>query len=224
MNNLGPRWLKPFRRPTEPAPDMPMDSNMPSPALLDQILKTCSDRDEAKLGTLLDEWHGVIMKAAVCSASIGIVQQVIDRYGTNQTLNQTMLKESAQRADVDMFNFFLIQQPSPSINDAVRLGALDGGGVDVWKAIWDSRPELIEWDFGEKGDMIGMAVMSNNTSLLSFLLERGFDPNEGRVWASSAFDVATKTAQTDPKIRDLLITHGATAEKSMAANKAWRGI
>lgn len=193
-----------------------------TPSLQDQIRKACADQDSQQLTIFLDEWHETIMKEAVKSGSVEILQQVIDRYGTSLTLNQKMLRESTEHDRVEIFKFLLQQSARPEITDEVRLCALNGS-PGLWKTIFDERPALMDYDFGEKGDMLGMAVLSNNAPLVAFFLTQGFDPNQGRFFASPIFKVASTSAHIKPEILQLLIQYGATEEKSLAANKDWRG-
>ena len=187
-----------------------------------QILETCSGKDASKLRSLLNEWHERLMKQAARSGSVEIVQQLFDRYGTTKALNQIALQEAAQHGNVGVFSFLLRQQPDVEISDDVRSYALEGG-VEIWKAILEHSPELIEYDFGEKGDLISMAVLMNNVPLLTFFLANGLDPNESHFFGKPIIDVATKDSAIRPEVIDLLVQHGATREKSQLANKAWKG-
>ncbi|KAL9036555.1 MAG: hypothetical protein Q9214_006082 [Letrouitia sp. 1 TL-2023] len=198
-------------------------SEMSTKSLQDQILGACSNRKPQELRALLDEWHELLLREAIRSNSVEVVQHVIDRYGTTKKLDQMMLKESAQHDCAAVFRCLLQREPKPDITDEVRLSALSGG-PQLWEVIFDHRPELKDYDFGEKGDMLGMAVLNNNVPLVTFLLQQGMDPNKGRFFGSPILTAASTNAQTKPEILNLLVQHGATEEKSLAANNAWHGV
>lgn len=191
--------------------------------LREQILEACAGKDVPKLRSLLEGWHELLLKQAARSGNVEIIQQLLDQYGTTDALNQCMLKEASQQGNVDIFRFLLQQRPDAEISDDVRSCALEGG-VEIWKAILDHSPELINHDFGEKGDLISMAVLMNNVPLLTFFLANGLDPNKSHFFSKPIIDVATTNPAIERKVLDLLVQHGATREKSLTANKAWRNI
>ena len=176
-------------------------------SLQEQILEACSGKDTSKLQGLLGNWH----------------EQLLDQYGTTEALNQLLLKEAARQGNVEVFSFLLKKWPDARISDGVRSNALEGG-VEIWKAILDHSPELINWDFGERGDPMGMAAVMNNVPLLAFFLDQGLDPNESRLLIFPTFDIATRWSSVKREVLDLLIRYGATKEKSLAANQKWRGL
>lgn len=173
--------------------------------------------------TLLDEWHELLFRQAAKLGSVEVLQQLLDRYGTTAVLNQLMLEQAAQHGNAAVFRFLLQQQPEAMISDDVRSNALEGG-VEIWKVILDHKPELINYDFGEKGDLLAMATLMNNVPLLRFFLAEGLDPNNSRLFTKPIIDVASATPSVKPEILDLLLQYGATVEKSLAANKEWRNI
>ncbi|KAL8827443.1 MAG: hypothetical protein Q9170_007009 [Blastenia crenularia] len=211
-------WLGRFRgyiisvRCTEKASQNSTDS------LQEQILEACSGTDTSKLKSLLENWHQVLLKPAARSGSIGIVQEPIDQYGITKALDQLMLQEAARRGNVEVFRFLLQQRPDAEINDDVRSYALEGG-LEIWKAILDHSPKLINYDFSEKGDLISMTVLMNNVPLLSFFLANGLDPNESRFFGKPVIDVATTNPAIKPGVLDLLLEYGATREKSLTASE-----
>ncbi|KAL8908675.1 MAG: hypothetical protein Q9171_005357 [Xanthocarpia ochracea] len=192
-------------------------------SLQDRILAACSDQDASRMRTLLDEWHESLFSQAAKSGSVDILQQLLDRYSTTPALNQLMLEQAAQHGNAAVFSFLLQQRPEPVISDKVRSNALDGG-VEIWKTIVDHSPELINYDFGEKGHPLAMAAMMNNAPLLRFFLEAGLDPNNSRFVKTPIIDIASTTPSIKPEILDLLLQYGATKEKSLAATKEWRNI
>ncbi|KAI4139297.1 MAG: hypothetical protein L6R39_006365 [Caloplaca ligustica] len=192
-------------------------------SLQDLILGACSDKDVSRMHTLLDEWHELLLSQAAKSGSVEILQQLLDRYSTTTKINQVMLEQAAQYGNTAVFSFLLKQQPAPVISDDVRSKALEGG-VEIWKVIFDQKPELINYDFGEKGDLVAMATLMNDVSLLRFFLAAGLNPNNSRLFTKPIIDVASATPSIKPEILDLLLQHGATKEKSLMANKEWRNI
>lgn len=192
-------------------------------SLQDRILGACSDSDASRMNTLLDEWHELLFSQAAKSGSVDISKQLLGRYSTSAALNQLMLEQAAQHGNAPVFSFLLQQQPEPVISDKVRSDALDGG-VEIWKAIVDHKPELINYDFGEKGHPLAMAAMMNNAPLLRFFLEAGLDPNNSRFVKTPIIEIASTTPSIKPEILDLLLQYGATKEKSLAATKEWRNI
>ncbi|KAL8896625.1 MAG: hypothetical protein Q9207_007619 [Kuettlingeria erythrocarpa] len=192
-------------------------------SLQDQILGACSDKDVSRLHTLLDDWHKLLFSQAAKSGSVDVLQHLLDRYSTTAALNQLMLEQSAQYGNAAVFSFLLDKQPEPVISDKVLSNALDGG-VEIWKAIVGHKPELIDYDFGEKGHPLAMAAMMNNAPLLRFFLEAGLDPNDSRFVMTPIIDIASTTPSIQPEILDLLLQYGATKEKSLAATKKWRNI
>lgn len=192
-------------------------------SLQDLVLRACADKDVSRMNTLLDEWHELLFRQAAKLGSVEILQQLLDRYGTTAALNQLMLEQAAQHGNTTVFRFLLQQQPDVVISDQVRSNALEGG-VEIWKAILDHKPELINYDFGEKGDLIAMATLMNNVPLLRFFLAEGLDPNNSRLFAKPIIEVASVTPSIKPEILNLLLQYGATKEKSLTANKEWRNV
>ncbi|KAL9013246.1 MAG: hypothetical protein Q9173_002052 [Seirophora scorigena] len=192
-------------------------------SLHDRILGTCSDKDATRIHILLDEWHQLIFRQAAKAGSVEILQQFLHRYSTTAVLIQLMLEQAAQHGNPSIFKFLLKQQPEPVISDKVRSNALEGG-VDIWNAILDHKPELIDYDFGEKGDPLAMAALMNTIPLLQFFLEAGLDPNNSRFFDAPIIDVASMNPSINPEILDLLLQYGAIKEKSLAANKKLRDI
>ena len=196
-------------------------------SLQDRIWRACADEEDGskRIHILLDEWHESLFRQAAKTGSVEILQHILDRYGTTAELNQLMLEQAAQHGNAPVFKYLLLQQqrPEPVISDAVRSKALEGG-VEIWKAILDHKPELINYDFGEKGDLIAMATLMNDVSLLRFFLARGLDPNKSQFFVHPTIDFASTTPGIKPEILDLLIEYGATKEKSRKATNEWRNI
>ena len=155
MIDLLSAWLRAFRKSimsthwTTPAP------NLSSTPLQEQILEACAGKDALKLRSLLEGRHELLLKQAARSGSVEIVQQLLEKHGTTDALNQRILEEAAQQGNVDVFRFLLQQRPDAEISDDVRSCALEGG-VEIWKAILAHNPDPINYDFGEKGDLISM--------------------------------------------------------------------
>lgn len=192
-------------------------------SLQDRIWGACADEDGSRIHTLLDEWHESLFTQVAKTGSVEILQHILDRYGTTAELNQLMLEQAAQHGNAPVFKFLLQQRPEPVITDDVRVKALEGG-VEIWKAILDHKPEFINYDFGEKGDLLAMATLMNNVPLLQFFLERGLDPNKSQFFIQPTIDFASTTPGIKPEILDLLIQYGATKEKSQKATNEWRNI
>ncbi|KAL8662729.1 MAG: hypothetical protein Q9168_008211 [Polycauliona sp. 1 TL-2023] len=206
-----------------PTRNTPMPLKTLEGSLQDQILEACSDKDVSQMHTLLDEWHQLLFSQAAKSGNVAILQHLLDRYSSTPEMNQLMLEQAAQHGNTAVFSFLLHQQPEPVISDRVRSNALDGG-VEIWKAIIDHKPELINYDFGHNGHPLAMAAMINNAPLLRFFLETGLDPNKSRFVMTPIIDIASKTPSVRQDILDLLIQYGATTEKSQAATKEWQNI
>lgn len=223
-----------------PNQSVPPEENLEggSSSLQDRIWAACADADEdgdgssKRLHTLLDEWHEALFKQAAKTGSVEIMQHLLDRYGNSTTtttttaveLNQRMLEQAAQHGNAPVFKFLLQQQrPEPVITDTVRTKALEGG-VEIWKAILDHRPELTNYDFGEKGDLVAMAAVRNNVPLLRFFLARGLDPNKSQFLIQPIIEYVSATPAIKPEILDVLVEYGATKEKSRKATNAWRNI
>ncbi|KAL8991216.1 MAG: hypothetical protein Q9169_007917 [Polycauliona sp. 2 TL-2023] len=205
------------------APKAPVRPTSFGGSLQDDILGACSNEDVSQLDALLDEWHELLFCQAAKSGSVETLQHILDRYSTSTALNQLMLEQAAQHGNAPVFGFLLHQQPEQTISDKVRTNALQGG-VEIWKAIIDHQPELINYDFGEKGHPLAMAAMDNNVSLLRFFLEAGLDPNDSRFFLTPIIEIALTTPSMKPEILDLLIQYGATKEKSLAATNEWRYV
>ncbi|KAI4118683.1 MAG: hypothetical protein LQ338_007360 [Usnochroma carphineum] len=206
-----------------PTRNTPMHPKTVEGSLQDLILGACSDKDVSRMHTLLDEWHELLFRQAAKSGSVEILQQLLDRYSTTAVLNQLMLEQAAQHGNAAVFRFLLQQQPGAVISDDVRSKALEGG-VEIWKVILDHKPELINYDFGEKGDLVAMATLTNNVPLLRFFLAVGLDPNNSHLFTKPIINVASANPSIKPEILDLLLQYGATKEKSLTANKEWRKI
>lgn len=191
-------------------------------SLQDLILGACADQNFSRIHSL-DKWHELLFEQAAKSGSVETLQQLLDRYGTTTELTQLTFAQAAQYGNAAVFKFLLQQQPEPVISDDVRSRALEGG-VEIWKVILEHKPELINYDFGEKGDLIAMATLMNNVPLLRFFLAEDLDPNNSRLFTQPIIDIASATPSIKPEILDLLLQYGATKEKSQTANKNWRMI
>jgi hypothetical protein len=192
-------------------------------SLQDLILRACADNDVSRMHALLDEWHELLFREAAKLGSFEILQELFDRYGTSAALNQLMLEQAAQHGNAAAFRFLLQQQPEAAISDVVRSNALEGG-VEIWKAILDHRPEVINYDFGEKGDPLAMATLMNNVPLLRFFLAQGLDPKKSRLFTKPIINFASENPLVKPETLDLLHQYGATKEKSQMAMKEWRNV
>ncbi|KAL8786945.1 MAG: hypothetical protein Q9213_002487 [Squamulea squamosa] len=220
MFNLLGTWLPESVIPTRKTP---MSPKIPDGSLQALILGACHDTDLSRMGALLDEWHKLLFKQVAESGSPEILQYLLNRYGTNPVLNKLMLEEAAQHGNAAVFRYLLQQQPDTVITDNVLSNALQGG-VEIWKVIHNRKPELLDHDFGEKGDLIAMATLMNNVPLLQFFLAVGLDPNKSRFFMRPIIDVASANSSIQPEILELLLRYGATKEKSLSANKKWRDI
>ena len=218
MINFLSAWLQTCRKSIIPTRNTPMHTKTLEGPLQDLILGACTDKDVSRMHTLLDEWHELLFRQAAKSGSVEILQQLLDRYGTTTALNQLMLEQAAQHGNAPIFGFLLQQRPEAVISDTVRSNALEGG-VEIWKLILDHKPELINYDFGEKGDLLAMATLMNNVPLLRFLLAVGLNPNNSRLFTKPIIDVASSTPSLKPEILDLLHEYEATKEKSLAVKK-----
>ncbi|KAL8720888.1 MAG: hypothetical protein Q9225_002306 [Loekoesia sp. 1 TL-2023] len=223
MINFLSAWLQTCRESVIPTRNTPMRPKTIEGSLQCQILRACSDKDVSRMHTLLDEWHELLFTQAAKSGSCDVLQQLLDRYGTTAVLNQLMLEQAAQHGNAAIFRFLLQQQPEAVISDTVRSNGLEEG-VEIWKAILDHKPELINYDFGEKGDLPAIATLMNNVPLLRLFLELGLDPNNSHLFITPIIDIASTTPFIQPEILDLLLQYGATKEKSLKANKEWRNI
>ena len=206
-----------------PDPNPPIRPDDLGGSLQDRILRACANENGSNIQPLLDEWHEMLFRQAAKLGSVEILHQLLDRYGTTARQNQLMLEQAAQHGNVPVFKFLLQQQPEPVISDIVRSNALEGG-VEIWKAILDHRPELINYDFGEKGDLVAMATLMNSVPLLRFFLAQGLDPNNSRFFVQPIIQVAAENPSIKPEILDILIQYGATKEKSHKATNEWRNI
>jgi hypothetical protein len=77
--------------------------------------------------------------------------------------------------------------------------------VEIWKVIFNHNPELVNYDFGEKGDLICMAVLMRNMPLLAYFLEKGLDPNASHFFSRPTIDVATTDPAMGQEIVNLLL-------------------
>ena len=223
MINFLTALFRTCRESVMPIPDPPMHPQSLEGSLQDRILRACAEENVSRIHTLLDEWHELLFRQAAKLGNVEILQQLLDRYGTTAELNQLMLEQAAQHGNTPVFKFLLQHQPEAVISDDVRSNALEGG-VEIWTVILNHKPELINYDFGEKGDLLAMATLMNNVPLLQFFLAQGLDPNKSRLFAKSIIDVASASPSIKPEILDLLVQYGATQEKSRTANKNWRNI
>ncbi|KAL8771462.1 MAG: hypothetical protein Q9209_003132 [Squamulea sp. 1 TL-2023] len=202
---------------------IPTSPKVPEGSLQALILGACHDADVSIMDALLDQWHKLLFRHVAETGSPEILQHLLDRYGTTPVLNQLMLEEAAQHGNAAVFRYLLQHQPDTAITDSVRSNALQGG-VEIWKVIHDHQPELLNRDFGEKGDLIAMATLMNNVPLLHFFLAVGLDPNKSRFFMSPIIDVASANSSIQPEILELLLRYGVTKEKSLSANEKWRNI
>ena len=190
------------------------------PSLQDQILDACTKSDALKLRNLLSTWEDMLMKRAAGSGGVKVVQCFLDRDPTNDSLDQKMLVTAAQYGNVSVFEYLLHKRPSTKVDDDIRSYALEGG-VGIWKVILDHNPDFINWDFGEKGDLIAMTALMNNVSLLAYFLDKGLDPNRSQFFLMPTLKAAINMPHIKREIIDLLIEYGATMEKSEKALNEW---
>ncbi|KAL8965546.1 MAG: hypothetical protein Q9183_003793 [Haloplaca sp. 2 TL-2023] len=214
-------WLKSAREPLSFYRSTPEPSKNIEKSLQDRILQACSGSDVSTTRNLLDEWHHMLFQHTAESGTVETLEHLLHRYGTTPELQQRMLELAAKHCNVPVFAFLLHQEPEPVIDDAVRGEAIIGG-VEIWKLIADRRPELLKWDFGEKGDLITFAALMNQTAVLEYFLAAGLDPNDSHFFVSQTFHVIQKMPNIKPEIVDLMRKYGATDEKAAAANKKWR--
>ena len=194
-----------------------------TPSLQEEILEACSGKDVANLRSLLEGWHNLLLKQAGGSGGVDIVQQLLDQYGVTEPQKQLLLVEAAQKGNAEVFRFLLQQWPSYPINKDLRSKALDGG-VEIWKAILDHSPKLINYTFGHVGNLVTIAVTGKDVPLLKLFLDKGLDPNESHFFTKPIFIYASEDKTMKKEILDLLVEYGATTEKSLAAYRSIRGL
>ncbi|KAL8870263.1 MAG: hypothetical protein Q9174_003650 [Haloplaca sp. 1 TL-2023] len=222
MNKLM-SWLRSARESFGFNRSVPVPSESIEVSLQDRIFEACSGPDISTTRNLLDGWQQMLFQHTAKSGNVETLEHLCHRYGTTPDLQQRMLEVAARHGNAPVFAFLLHQDPEPVIDDAVR-GEAIVGGVEIWKIIVDHRPELIRWDFGEKGDLITFAALSNQAAVLEYFLDAGLDPNDSHFFVSQTFHVIQKLPNIKPEIVDLMRKYGATDEKATAANKKWRGL
>ena len=212
------RWLEPCRRVIASTHKAVNGSGPAKTITQDQLMEACAQTDTSQLIALLDEWHRALFIHTAESGSAESLQHLLDRYGIANAPCQTMLEQAAEKGNVATFRMLLQQehQIRPIISLDVRMKAV-AGGLEIWWAIYDHQPKLIQYRFGHHGNLLSLATRSDNPELVQFCLEHGMDPNSyesGFLGVKPIMVIAAEWPSIRPEILDLLVKYGATKEKS----------
>ena len=146
-----------------------------------QIVTLCQQDNPVRLATLLDERDEQLLSKAAQHASVSAIQILLPRLSlANPEAEKIVLENSAVAGNVAVFRYMLHRRPSPHLTERLRSYAVTGG-VAIWEALLEFKPECINWPISEKGDALGLAVEKRNLDLVRFLLLHGANLEESNV-------------------------------------------
>lgn len=100
---------------------------------------------------------------------------ILDRISPSfPAANQVVLESSAAHGNVPVFRYMLTRHPAPEITENLRYYAMFGG-VGIWQALLQFKPECINWPIGLYGDALGLAVLRRDLGLVRFLVQSGIN-------------------------------------------------
>ncbi|KAI9761996.1 MAG: hypothetical protein M1840_001494 [Geoglossum simile] len=152
----------------------------PNPTRKDEILQACNTGDLTKLEILLDQ---------------------------PLPTPEVMLSHAARSGHIDAVRYLLARYPDIPITIPLHIAAFQGG-IEVYKVFLDHYPNLLEEEFGQMGNAIGLAAGCKDLKFLKFLLGRGVDANKGWFFHRSVLSWAKESST--PEVVELLVQHGAT--------------
>ena len=135
-------------------------------------------------------------------------------------LFKKMLQIAAASRQLSVVQHLLPQKPdSFTIDRDLAFAVAIGSSKDIYQAFYSFDPNFISIHFGHTGDAITVAVSDKNISVLTFLLDKGLDPNAGR-FLSRWSPIAQAAIYSSREVILLLIRRGAVASGSNALQNA----
>ena len=130
-----------------------------------------------------------------------------------------MLQTAARSRQLSVVQYLISQNSSFTIDRETGLAVADASSKEIYQALYMVDPNIINLHFGHTGDPVTVAVFLNSVPTLSFLLEKGADPNAGR-FLSRWSPIALAAQGSSPEIIALLLEYGAQASESNALQNA----
>ena len=165
----------------------------------EQLLAACNDGNVKELHSLLSNLDGDARP--------------------NPALFQKMLRCAAKSSQLSAVQYLISHNSSLTIDRETGLAVAIGGSVEIYEALYAIDSNIIKLHFGHTGDPITVAVSSSNIPVLSFLLDKGADPNAGR-YLSRWSPINLAAQGSSEEIILLLLKHGAQASGSNALQNA----
>ena len=165
----------------------------------ERILTTCDDGRVEELRSLLSDLDGDARQ--------------------DPALFKKMLRRAAKSCQLSTLQYLISQNPSFTVDRDTGLAVAIGGSVEIYEALYTVDKNIINLHFGHTGDPVTVAVSTSNVPVLSFLLEKGANPNAGRHLSRwSPINLAARGSS--PEIIPLLTKHGAQTSGSNALQNA----
>ena len=130
-----------------------------------------------------------------------------------------MLRNAARSRQLSVVQYLISQNPSFTIDRETGLAVAIADSKEIYQALYIVDPNLINLHFGHTGDPVTVAISLNSVPTLSFLLDKGADPNAGR-YLSRWSPIALAAQGSSPEIVALLLEHGAQASGSNSLQNA----
>lgn len=165
-----------------------------SPTPNDDFLEACEAGDLLNLGSLdLNAIHDASIK----------------RLG---------LQEAAKNGHVDTLRFLLEVEPPIEV-DSYTANYAAWGNLEVYRLLHRKYPDIIDWWFGEVGNIVHLAIRTHKFDLLEYVLENGADPgrtSECCRYGDTFTPIEDAVLAATPEFARLLLAHGATSRQTVA--------
>lgn len=167
------------------------------------------------------------MIAACSSGNLPALRKLfrLEPLGESDESIFTLLEEATKHNNVDIVKYLLQQSTRNDFTEPVIWAAV-WSGQEIYELYFQRNPDIIKQQWKEaSGDAVCIAIVRNDTKLLTYLLEHGGDPGRSLESPKHFLSflplefVAFSSTETNAR---LLIEHGATLKHTGALQLAAR--
>ena len=174
----------------------------------DEILKMCSEGDGTQMKLLLEQ-HKISPTDHVLP-SIQLMLASAIRGGNREVLSCLLDSGLLEKASSGHQTWIF--------DRGVIMEACMPNRLAEFEVLWQRDPSVATTHLNHLGDTLGLAVLTKNVPLVSFLLSHGVDPDQSHFYYRPV--LACTAGGTSEEILNLLLDHGATINTTNALRRA----